>query len=134
MFFGISRYIIMGLAAALAVACFIIWIMSNHVERLEKKNGQLTARIETLLANIELQNTSIEEWKKKSNEYEKKLLASYSSNKKMQAELQDRLKEIEQLKLPTECNAKIEFFKEKLIEFGKIKEEKKEEKKEEVPK
>lgn len=113
-----SKYIYVVLAAVIGFLSLQVYFLSSANKSLQKEKGELVTRVESLKGNIELQNKGIEALKKDSEEKQKKLDGIKIANGKIQTELSNRLKQIDDFKFANDCPGKINQFKQKLMEFG----------------
>lgn len=103
-----------ALPACIFLAISVVSLKHTKASLLEK-NGALEAEVATVRAEIKLQNDAVDQLKRETEEYKTKLGKAYAKNEESKKELTKRLAEIEQLKLPVQCNGKIETLKQELI-------------------
>lgn len=114
-----SKYIYVVLAAVIGFLSLQVFFLSSANKSLQKEKGELVTRVESLKGNVELQNKGIEALKKESGEKQKKLDGIKIANGKIQTELTNRLKQIDEFKFANDCPEKLNQFKQKLMEFGR---------------
>ncbi len=110
-------------AVALLLVCvflgFSVISLKALNSSLTEANGKLSSEIAEVKANIELQNKAVEDMERRTKAYRTKLAEAKTKNEESQKDLEKSLKEIEQLKLPKECDGKFEVLKQELIKSAR---------------
>lgn len=110
-------------AVALLLVCvflgFSVISLKALNSSLTEANGKLSSEIAEVKANIELQNRAVEDMEKRTKAYRTKLAEAKTKNEESQKDLEKSLREIEQLKLPKECDGKFEVLKQELIKSAR---------------
>ena len=111
-----AAIVLVPMLIVMGIYIFALRAANSH---LTTKNGELEARVATLVAEIKVQNDAVKVLEEKTLEYKAKLKQAYAKNEESQKELTKRLNEINNLKLPAECNGKIDVLKDEVIKAVK---------------
>jgi predicted RND superfamily exporter protein len=107
------------LILALGAICIFLGISVVSLRTLNNSlmetNGKLTSEISELRSNIDLQNKAIGVMEERTAAYRAKLAEAKTRNEESQKKLEKSLEEIRVLKLPKDCDGKVEVLKQELM-------------------